>query len=204
MEDHFECTLKSSFLDRKRKLIINTDYIEYEDNDLFNGSNTKFNKDEIASFRYGISWINGYKFTIGRIYCIEIKNNTSEVIKLKLKSIYGIRKKELHQKYASIVNSLIDFQFMDIAKTFINEFRKGNEFNLVSIRILNEGIQLKSKKIILWEDLQTKQYYNKYSLSSKTNKNIYTLFEYTTDWNTAVLYSVIEQILIDKKEKPYN
>ena len=199
LENNFECILKLSFLDRKRKLIINPSFIEFEDNDLAIGRNTKFDSEEIDSFRFGIKWINGYKFTIGRTYFIDIKSTTGKIIKLKLKSIYGIRKNELHHKYVTIVDKLIDFQFINIAKKYINQHRNAEDFTLLSIKFIEVGIQLKNKKIISWEDLATKQYNNKYSLFSKNNNNCYIVFEYDTDWNTAVLYSVVEQILLDKK-----
>ncbi len=200
MEQHTEFSIKSSFYDRKRKLILSPNYIEFEDNDLANGSNTKFETKDINSFRYGVKWINGYAFTFGRIYSIEIKNNEGKIIHLKLKSIYGIRKNELFQKYASIINSLLDLYFIPIAEKHIQLYYNKEEFNFGPIKITPEGIELKNKKTILWKDLYTKNYYTKYSVSSKTNKNDYCIFEYNEDWNTAVLFSVIEKILLDKKE----
>lgn len=200
MQTSFECFIKSAFYDRRRKLTITSDCIEFEDNDLVHGKNTKFTKEEIESFRFGIKWLNGYSFTFGRIYCIDIKNKKGRQIKLRLKSIYGIRKKELHHKYATIIDQLLDFHFMDIAKNYIHQFKKNKLFTIASIQFLPEGIQLKNNPILLWEDLATKQYSNKYSLFSKTNKELYIILEYNYDWNTAVVYSVVEKILLDKKE----
>lgn len=204
MKDDFECFIKSSILDRKRKLSIHDEFIEFEDNDLATGNNSKFYSKDITSFRFGLKWINGYKFTIGRIYCIDVKNKENQIIKLRLKSIYGIRINELHKKYASIVNKLIDIHFKRISEKYIQQFRNRDEFILLSIKFLEEGIQLKNKKKILWEDLGTKNYHNKYNLFSKSDKNVYVIFEYFSDWNTVVLFSVIEQIIIDKKEKLHN
>ncbi|VXC35887.1 conserved hypothetical protein [Flavobacterium sp. 9AF] len=194
-----EYTIKSSFYDRNRKLILSPNYIEFDDNDWVNGTNTKFEIEEIDSFRYGIKWLHGYAFTFGRIYFIEIKNKEGKIVKLKLKSVYRIRKKQLFEKYASIINQLLDLYFIPIAEKYIQLYNKNEEFYLLSIKIKQEGIELKNEKVILWNDLETRNYFTKYSLSSKKDSNCYCLFEYAENWNVAVLFSVIEEI-----KKKYN
>ena len=95
---------------------------EFDDKDLMSSQPTRLLKNDIAEWKYGIKWINGYQFTIGRIYCIDIRDSNNEVIKTRLKSIYGIRKKELSEKYSKIVNVLYDNFFYDISGSYLDKF----------------------------------------------------------------------------------
>src|SRR6266481_4824997 len=103
--------LKSSIFDRPRQLVLDPLYLEFDDNNLASSTPTKFLKEEIEGIRFGIKWISGYGFNIGRIYCIDIKNKSGQIIKLRLKSIYGIRKKQLADKYVKIANTLFRYYF---------------------------------------------------------------------------------------------
>ena len=80
--------LKSSIFDRPRQLVLAPLYLEFDDNNLVSSTPTKFLKEEIEGIRFGIKGIRGYRFYIGRTYCIDIKNNSGKIIKLRLKSIY--------------------------------------------------------------------------------------------------------------------
>ena len=46
----------------------------------------------------------------------------NEIIKIRLKSIYGIRKKELSEKYSKIVDVLYDNFFYDLSGSYLNKF----------------------------------------------------------------------------------
>jgi hypothetical protein len=68
-----EIDITPNILDRKRKLIINPKFISYEDSNWKDIPDTTFKKGEIAGFRFGIEPIQGYAFTIGRRYCVDIQ-----------------------------------------------------------------------------------------------------------------------------------
>src|SRR5882757_58301 len=103
--------LKSTIFDRPRQLVLDPLYLEFDDNNLASATPTKFHKEEIEGIRFGIKWIKGLDFYIGRIYCIDIKNRSGQIIKLRLKSIYGIRKKQLADKSVKIANALLRYYF---------------------------------------------------------------------------------------------
>ena len=72
--------LRSSIFDRPRQLVLDPFYLEFDDNNLASSDPTKFHKEEIAGIRFGIKRIKGLDFYIGRIYCIDIKNNSGKII----------------------------------------------------------------------------------------------------------------------------
>jgi hypothetical protein len=201
MTQALEVTLKSSIFDRERRLIINKDCIEF-DNSRFNSKATaKLFKSEISGFRYGIKWINGYQFVIGRIYCIDVRSSDKRLLKIRLKSVYGVRKRQLTEKYGIIVNTLYDYFFDDISRDYLSQFAKQKNFEILSVTFTQTGIALYSNSAIIpWEDVGTRSYQTYYVLFCKSEPNKYRAFEYLYHWNTGVLYSVSREIL---KEKGY-
>lgn len=194
-----QLTIKSSFLDRERQLIITDEHIEFDDNDRISALPTKFLVPDIVAFRFGIKWINGYQFTIGRIYCVDIKSKKDDVIKIRLKSLYGINLRKLSAKYSEILNGLYDNIFDNISADFLEKFSKSIEFEILGMTFKSSGIYFNDKRrLIEWEDLGTKNYSTYYAVFSKSNPALHKTFEYLTDWNTGILYSVSRQILNDK------
>ena len=85
---------KTNFYSKEKTIVFTVNSLcQYRENDLL----TQIDKEEINDIRYGISWIRGIDFTIGRIYCIDIRNRNNKVIKIRLRSLYGINKMNLHK-----------------------------------------------------------------------------------------------------------
>ncbi|MHA4847648.1 hypothetical protein ACX0G7_26010 [Flavitalea antarctica] len=60
----------------------------------------------------------------------------------------------------------------------------------------NRGIELpKQKKLLLWADVGTQLYSTYYAIYSKSKPDVYQSFEFLDDWNTGVVYSLVETIL---------
>ena len=192
MAQTLKLSLKSSIFHKAKQLIIEPEYIEFDDK--------SFSKFDIAEMRYGIKAIKGYRFRIGRVYCIDIKNLDGSIIKIRLKSLYRIRRILLGKKYKQIVETLFDNFINDISLSYIKKFNDKVNFILLGNSFTQEGIILsQTNEIISWFDLGSKDYYGYYSLFSITNPNKYAAFYYLTDWNTIVLYSVSREILKSKK-----
>jgi hypothetical protein len=200
MSQSLQLTIKSSIFHRPRELIIDPDFFQFDDSDLVGQASTKIVKEEIEGLRYGIKWIQGIQFTIGRIYCIDLRSASRKTIKLRLKSFYGIRKLELAQKYAKIVNTLMDFYFDDISRLYLKRFDDSLVFNILGVIFSADGVRLSEEsQLIPWDDLGTRSYARYYALFSKVNPNHYKVFEYLNDWNTGILYSVSREILKRKQ-----
>jgi hypothetical protein len=194
-----QINVKSSFLDRERQLTITDEYIEFDDKDSIAAKPTRFAVADIVAFRYGIKWIKGYQFIIGRIYCVDIKSTSNQVIRIRLKSLYGINRKKLTEKYVVIVNALYNNIFENIAKKYLNQFANSIEFEILGVNFKSSGAYFNDKrKLIEWKDMGTKNYSTYYALFSKSDPTFHKTFEYLIDWNTGILYSVSRQILKDK------
>jgi hypothetical protein len=199
MNQPIQLFIKSSILDRERQLTVDNDFIEFDNKDLISDPPTRLLKSDIIGLRYGIKWINGYQFVIGRIYCIDLLSADKEILRIRLKSIYGIRKQQLTEKYGIIVNALYDNFFDDVTRNYLNQFSDKRDFELANIFFTQTGLTLDSKsEIIPWEDIGTKSYSTYYAIFSKSNPTRYKTIEYLNDWNTGVLYSVSREILMDK------
>lgn len=192
MAQTFKSFLKSSIFDKGKLLILEPEYIEFGD--------IKFSKFDIAELRYGIKAIKGYRFRIGRIYCIDIKSLDGRIIKIRLKSLYRVRRVLLGKKYKQIVETLFANYINDISLSYIKQFNNKIDFTLLGNSFSQEGLILdQTNELISWFDLGTKNYYSYYSLYSIANPTKYKAFQYLTDWNTIVLYSVSREILKSKK-----
>jgi hypothetical protein len=201
MTQSLRITIKPSIFDRVRQLIINKDFVEYDDKDLSSAAATIFLKNDIAGLKYGIKWIKGYRFTIGRIYCIYICNKKNEIIKIRLKSIYGVRKAELFEKYSKIVKVLYASFINDISRNYFQQFSAGTELNLAGIRLTQTGVFLKEKSdMVAWMDIEIKAYVRYYDVYSISNPAKHKIIEYFNEWESGILYGVLQQVL---KEKGY-
>jgi hypothetical protein len=203
----FKTKINRSFLDNAwRNLIITKDYILFEDKDLANDSHTQFNKSDITAYRYGVKWIRGAKFTIGRDYQIYIQNIEGRIIKINIKSFYGINKVTNYKNYVDIIDSLWDLLFKDMATDFIARHKNGESFNIGSVKFTNDHLTiekntlLKKKEMsIPWEKMRIKDYRTYLAVFSSENPSeINQCYNYKDDWNTTIIYSVLHSILQQK------
>ena len=199
-------TIKRSFLDNaQRELIIDPNFLKFEDKNHKDDSYTIFEKDQIKAYRYGIKWFRGYKFVFGREYQIFIQNHDNKIIKLTFSSYYGRRVREYNQKYSEIIDQLWSNYFRDIASTFIKKLRNNERFSLGKVEfsqnglIFTSGVSNKYKIEILWDDLGAKDYQNYFALFSKSDQaKINFCLYYKDDWNTAIVYSIVRTFLNEK------
>ena len=173
-------TIKPSVIESSKALKISTDLFEFGE--------TTLSKFEISDIRYGIKAIRGYRFRIGRIYCIDVKSVTGTIVKIRLKSLYGIRKTKLEEKYKLILKALFENYFNDISTAFMDYYYSQREFDIAGVKFTELGIYLsKSGNIITWNDLGSKTYRSYYSLFPIGNPLFHRTFQYLTDWNTVLL-----------------
>ncbi|QSW87805.1 hypothetical protein J0383_16185 [Flavobacterium endoglycinae] len=205
MSSELKVKIKRSFLDYKRNLHLHPDFIKFEDKDLANDDSTFFKVNEIKEFRYGITFYQ-YKFVFGREYQLFIKNSNNKILKINFNTYLGIKKHECHELYSNILNSLWDLYFKDKTLSFIEKFQSGESFLIGDVNITQEGVIIEvsklfkqEKKLILWHDIAVRKYNTYISIYSKENSLDFNRgYSYKNDWNTFVLYNVINNIIENK------
>lgn len=206
MPTEFKTNYKRSILDsHPRELYLHPDFIQFTNKDLATAKVSTFKLADIKDFRYGIRWYR-YYFVFGREYQIYIRNIENEVIKINFSTYFGRKKKEYHQLYSDIINTLWVLYFKEQTNQYLKEFKSNESFQIGETNINPEGIIIKVSKLtklerqlIKWEDIGIKKYWNYFSIYSiKNPREIHRGYLYKEDWNTFVLQTIVETILKDK------
>ena len=166
------------------------------------GPFTRFEKDSIVAYRYGIRWLEGLKFTIGREYQIFLQDKNQKTLKISFKTFYGINKKVLERKYFQIIDKVWDYYFIDITNSYLDKYLNEEPFELCNVKIEKEGVTIKSTAgllsktvLIPWLDLGSSNYVTYFALySKKAPANVNCSFKYHEEWNVTILYALIRTI----------
>lgn len=201
--------IKKGHFDRKPKtLLFKSQSIEFGKQKLALPITIDLSKEEPLQYRFGIKWIRGFEFTVGRKYQLFIKNADGETVKISFGSYYGINKIALFNQYEEILIQLWKSYFDGMVDQYLSLFEQKTPFTLANVRFDEFGIKIKSinfikeeEKWLPWADVGTRDYRTYFAIFSKqnpagTNKG----YNYLTDWNTGVLYSVIQTILKRRAE----
>jgi hypothetical protein len=191
-----------------RQLILDENFLKFENKDLRNNEFTTFNKKDIAEYSFGIKWMR-YKFVFGREYVISIRNYENQVIKINFKTYLGRKKKEYHQLCNEIIGTLWDYYFDELTSDFIKKQEAGEEFKIGEVVFNQKGLtiisnaSLRQKSVMIpWEKVATRSYVTYFAIYSMDDAiNVNRGYSYLNDWNTIVLYSAVETILKRKKLK---
>jgi hypothetical protein len=210
-EQNSEFIIKRGLTDNaKRKLILNKNYIEFEDSDLYSKPNSYFKKEEILEYKCGIRWMR-YKFVFGREYLIYIRNTEDKILKINFKTYFGRKKKVYNVLFNEILDSLWDFHFKEIANDYVAKHNNGDEFYIGDVHFSPSHITIKASgilneisKSIPWENIRTRSYQTYFAIYSEADaRNVNRGYSYLQDWNTIVLYSVLRTLLSQKGIETY-
>lgn len=207
-KDEFYADVKVWPLSRKKHtLLISKDIIKYNSPGMLGESFKVFASNEISAFRWGVKWLKGLEFPIGREYQLFIRNNSNEEISIRFRTYYRFGRKRLDKLFNDILQSAWKFIFLPMVKNYLDRFAAGEEFELCGVRFIDSGIYIKAMrfvdeetKFIPWDKVGThlyRSYVALYSLSNPTDINRGYYFH--TDWNASILNSVVTSILKHKK-----
>jgi hypothetical protein len=191
----------------KRELTLNPDGIKYQESSQISAPDKFIDKTDIKGYRYGIKWIQGAYFTFGRTYQIFIQDCNNKILKIDFTTYFGYRRKQLHSKFASIVDTLWDFYFKGITISYYDKFNNNEEFDVYDVHFSKDGITIKLTGIfsekpqtISWDQVGLAQYTRYFSIYSKDDAvRINRGYSYLNDWNTVIIYSLIDTILKDRE-----
>jgi len=186
--------VRGLFDTRKRSLIIDENFLKFENKDHIENLFTIISKNEIVGIRYGIHFIKGFKFYIGREYQIFIKTKSDKELKIFFKLFYRRKLNEKHQLFSDIVNELWNHYFDEILNNYIQQYNNNEEFNLCGIVFKNACIQF-DKREILYSDLAIKKYTYYFMIYSKEDLYKNKIMYYLKDNNAVILVELLNNII---------
>lgn len=186
--------VRGLFDTRKRSLIIDEDFIKYENKDHNEDLFTILKKSDIVGIRYGIHFIKGYSFYIGREYQIFIRDQSNKELKIYFKLFYGRKLNEKHQLYNDILDEIWDNFIGDICQSYLEKFRNNEKFNLAGIEILNDRIQFDKTEIFI-KDLEVKTYKQYFIICSRNDQYKNKMLYYLKDKDAVILLNIVTKII---------
>ncbi len=196
---HFETYIQRGFLDNApRKIIINSEYIEFEDKNRVDAENSKLYWKDFDGIRYGYERISGYYFYIGLKRKIYIKDVNSNQIKISLTSLYKIRSKRNHQKFSEILQAIFDSFLSNRLKSLIEAVKSGETITLAGVKVSQQQVEFNYKEKLANIDLlvlNIATYKSYFYIYSEAENEIGIRINYLDDWNSALLYSIIKNLL---------
>ncbi|WPU96602.1 hypothetical protein SNE25_13850 [Mucilaginibacter sabulilitoris] len=155
--------------------------------------------ENITGFRYGVNWINGYAFTIGRQYFIEIQNEQQKIISIKLTSYYNIRKKLYSKLWTDIIQQLWRNYFVNVYNYYYELYNIRQTFDLCGIRFHVNGIGWEPQNILQWNAIGISSYQSYFMIYNSNNKSQNKSRSFANDWNAVVLQALLKKIVEERK-----
>lgn len=190
-----EFIIKRSFWDNlPRKLVFQNDYFEFQNKNTKNAPLTRVDKNSVVGIKYGIHFIKGLEFYIGRDYQVIFVLNHGKELKINFKTFYRYKLNEKHQMYRNLIDVVWDFCITDLVMNYYNQFIGNQLFIVCGLRFENKQILL-NKKWLNANEIEVKSYMDKFVIYEIANpENSSNILYYLKDVNAVVLWSLIKKI----------
>jgi len=182
--------VRGLFDGRKRQLILDENFIKFENKDRKDDLFTKIKKENITGIRYGIHFIKGLEFYIGREYQIFIKKNFNKELKINFKLFYGRKLNEKHQLYCDIIDELWNHYFDEITASYLTKIQQKKNFYLCGIQFFSDKLIFKDKELF-FKDLEIKNYQHYFIIYSKLDQYQNKMLYYLKDENAVILSQLL-------------
>lgn len=151
--------------------------------------------ENINAFRYGVKFTRGYRFVIGRRYFIEIKDLQNNILNVKLKSYYGIRREAYAKAWSETINQLWGNYFGKILEGQLELYNTNQAFEFAGIRFLYDGISWDTKNKLLWQEIALSNYQTYFMIHHAQNPKQHKGFNFANDWNALILQYLLKHII---------
>ncbi|MEO7988748.1 MAG: DUF6585 family protein [Chryseolinea sp.] len=196
-----EYFVKSGILDRKRRLAVTENYIEFEDKDLIGEEFTRFVKADIADFKYGTDWIVWYKLYVGRHFTITLKGKDNKELRISFKGYLRFAN-EYEVIYSDLISDIRKYFYQDILDKYLNQFNANEELIFGRIKLSQKGIDvLETGLDFTWTNLTVKVYQTYFSLYRIDTPEFHIWINFN-EWNSGVIYYLTQRILKDYHINP--
>ena len=129
-------------------------------------------------------------YTIGGRYTVELKTS-DEKMKLSFPYYFGIFKERQGDKFEMLLEAIWDMTVVRLLNTMIDDIKRGHSVSIGQCLVRPDGILYK-KFLIPWEDLSYQKNYNRLTINSKSNTDVWTNLYYTEVDNVYVLIHFLE------------
>lgn len=152
--------------------------------------------ENIASFRFGVKELKGYRFSFGRQYFIEIKDFNCRMYRIKLNSIYGLKNKEYYRIWADLLQETWNFYFENQLSYYTELYNIQQVFELSGITFHPDGISWdKNNYKLSWDKISIKSYQNYFMVHNTDDARQYKCCIFSMDWNAVVVQSLLKDIV---------
>ena len=149
--------------------------------------------DQIVAFRYGINWISGYQFNIGRQYIVEILDERGQIFPVKLRSMYGIRRNIYYSKWSDIVAALWHFYFRQLFEMRFQQYRYKERFDFAGVEFHPFGIKF-DEYSLFWNEIRLSNYKSYFVVHHYEDLKKRKSFNFKNDWNASLLQVLLKEI----------
>lgn len=150
--------------------------------------------ENILSFRYGVKWISGYQFTIGRQYIVELLDIQQQVTSIKLTSVYRIKRKTYAKIWSDIINQLWDNYFINKLNYYTDLYTKKEEFALCGVHFHPFGISWEDGSMF-WNEIALSNYKTYFTIHKRDDLKKTKHYSFKNDWNALLLQLFLKHII---------
>ncbi|MBS1524612.1 MAG: hypothetical protein JST19_03120 [Bacteroidetes bacterium] len=158
---------------------------------------------DIIAFRYGVQWIRGYKFILGRRYVVQIMGRDNQIYSIKLTSVYKIRSDIYYDAWSDIINGLWRHYFYDKYVAFLKLMKEKQDFELGGVNFHPYGISWPDGSLS-WDEIALSNYKTYFMIHHRENLKKNFSRNFSNDWNAAILQSLLKEVVkeYDKMLRP--
>ncbi|MBS1500830.1 MAG: hypothetical protein JST32_02125 [Bacteroidetes bacterium] len=149
---------------------------------------------DIAAFRYGVKWISGYQFTIGRVYVIEIKDINDRVFSIKLNSYYRIKSKIYHKIWLDLLDHLWKSYWVEKLNHYYSLYKNKQVFELAGVIFESFGISW-SNGSLSWDEIALSNYQTYFMIHHRDDVRKNYSRNFMNDWNALLLQALLQVII---------
>jgi hypothetical protein len=181
-----------------KKITFNNDGIKIQKSLSFY-PNVFIPSENIISFRYGVKFMQGYAFTIGRCYIIETKDAQNKISRIKLYSFYGIKRNSYYNIWSSLISKLWENYFVNIYNYYIELYTIKQIFEIAGVTFHEDGISWRKKHKLLWREIALNNYATYFMIRHVDDPKNHKSCSFRNDWNALLLQSLLKGIIQQQK-----
>jgi hypothetical protein len=188
--DHLSYALQSGLFDRERKLIITSDFVEFENKDQIGNEFTRFLRTDVVDVKFGTDPIYWYKFNVGIKYSVAFRRKDDQILLITFRSYFNA-KREYWDWYCEIVRKVQEVYLQQIVEGQLTHFKSHGQLTLGRIKLDKKRVSVNDTGLYFdWQDLDVKEYQRYFVISRRSAPEFHIWID-DNQWFTEQLYRLI-------------